>query len=116
VPPPAGTHYGEAIRSACRLAGFEPRAAHELLDTVATLTLASRGAGLAPATPMMLGLVPGLPLRVVELAQQLRRDVVLIRREADAHRDKVAAVTATVRAVVQACPNTRPTTLQTAHP
>lgn len=58
---------------------------------------------------MMLGLVPGLPLRVVELAQQLRRDVVLVRREADAHRDKVAAVTATVRAVVQACPNTQPT-------
>ena len=70
---------------------FEPRAAHELLDTVATLTLASRGAGLAPATPMMLGLVPGLPLRVVELAQQFRPDVVLVRREADAHRGKVAA-------------------------
>ena len=109
VLPPAGTHYGEAIRSACRLAGFEPRAAHELLDIVATLTLASRGAGLAPATPMMLGLVPGLPLRVVELAQQLRRDVVLVRRDADAQRNKVAAVTATVRAVVQACPNTQPT-------
>ncbi|HSK28201.1 MAG TPA: LysR family transcriptional regulator [Jiangellales bacterium] len=101
VLPPARTHYGEAIRSVCRTAGFEPRAAHELLDTVATLTLAAHGAGLAPATPMMLGLVPGLPLRVVELVQELRRDVVLVRREADARRDKVVAVTATVRGVVQ---------------
>jgi hypothetical protein len=78
---------------------------------VATLTLASRGAGLAPATPMMLGLVPGLPLRGVEFGAAARRDVVLVRREADAHRDKVAAVTATVRAVVHACPNTQPTPL-----
>jgi hypothetical protein len=29
--------------------------------------------------------------------------------DADTHRDKVAAVTATVRAVVQACPNIQPT-------
>ena len=100
--PPAGTHYGEAIRSACRLAGFEPTAAHELLDTVATLTLASSGAGLAPATPMMLDLAPGLPLDLVELDQEIRRDVVLVRREADARRGRVRAVTSVVRDLVQA--------------
>ena len=90
--PPARSHYGGALRVACRLAGFEPRVLHEVTDTAASLTMVARGLGVAPATTMMLQLVPALELEAVPLVQDIHRDVILARR-----RDRRRSVDALVQ-------------------
>ena len=99
VLPPAATHYGRAVRAACRSAGFEPRVVHEVTDTAAALALAARGMGVTPVTPVMAQLAR-LPLGEVALEEALLRHVVLARHAADADRPTVRAVTEVARAVV----------------
>jgi DNA-binding transcriptional LysR family regulator len=95
---PANTHYGLAIRIACRQNGFEPRAAHEIVDTAVTLTLAGRGLGVAPVTDMMLGLSPSAPIVRVHLEQEIIRRVVLIRPAGATTRPTIRAMTEIIRA------------------
>ena len=95
---PANTYYGLAIRIACRQNGFEPRAAHEIVDTAVTLTLAGRGLGVAPVTDMMLGLSPSAPIVRVHLAQEIIRRVVLIRPAGATTRPTIRALTEIIRA------------------
>lgn len=97
---PANTYYGLAIRIACRQNGFEPRAAHEIIDTAVTLTLAGRGLGVAPVTDMMLGLAPAAPIVRVHLRQKIFRRVVLIRPAGVTTRPTIRALTDTIRAVL----------------
>jgi len=97
--PPAATHYGRAVRAACRAAGFEPAVAHEVTDTAAALALAARGMGVTPVTPLMAAL-GHLPTGVVELEEEVLRHVVLARHAADASRPTVRAVTEVVRGLV----------------
>ena len=97
---PANTYYGLSMRIACRQNGFEPRAAHEIIDTAVTLTLAGRGLGVAPVTDMMLGLAPAAPIVRVHLRQQILRRVVLIRPAGVTTRPTIRAMTDTIRAVL----------------
>jgi DNA-binding transcriptional LysR family regulator len=97
---PANTYYGLAIRIACRQNGFEPRAAHEIIDTAVTLTLAGRGLGIAPVTDMMLGLAPSARIVRVHLQQEILRRVVLIRPAGVTTRPTIRALTDTIRAVL----------------
>ncbi|GAA3192663.1 MULTISPECIES: LysR substrate-binding domain-containing protein [Streptomyces] len=55
LPAPA-SHYGRAMRTACRRAGFEPRVAHEVTDTATSLAMVAAGLGVAPVTELMLRL------------------------------------------------------------
>lgn len=96
---PANTYYGLAIRIACRQNGFEPRAAHEIIDTAVTLTLVGRGLGIAPVTDMMLGLAPAAPIVRVHLQQEILRRVVLIRPAGVSTRPTIRAMTDIIRAV-----------------
>jgi len=98
--PPADTHHGAAIRRACRQHGFEPKASHEIIDTAATLTLVSKGLGVAPVTNMMMALNSSVPIVRARLRQEMLRTVVLIRLRGAAARPTVRAVTETAQRVI----------------
>lgn len=105
VLPAASTVYGHAMRVACRRAGFEPRVAHEITDTAATLTLASRGLGLAPVTDLMLDLSPVTGVGRIELHDVIERELVLIAPEGYARRRALAALIQVIRTAVPANEN-----------
>jgi DNA-binding transcriptional LysR family regulator len=92
VIPPPDSAYGQAVRAACRRAGFEPRATHLATDTAFSLRLAAAGVGITPATPLMMRFAgpPGCHWR--ELAEPVTRDVLLVVRPGDLDRPSVAAV------------------------
>jgi DNA-binding transcriptional LysR family regulator len=98
--PPLPTHYGAAVRGACRTAGFEPRAAHEVNDTSTTLALVAQGLGVALATPLMRGIRPGDDLRTSRLRDVVERDVVLLEPTTAPRRPAVEAVGAVIEQVV----------------
>ena len=98
--PPADTHHGAAIRTACRQHGFEPKASHEIIDTAATLTLAAKGLGVAPVTDMMISLNSSVPIVRLRLHQEILRTVVLIRPQGSGVRPTVRAVTQTTQRVI----------------
>jgi DNA-binding transcriptional LysR family regulator len=98
--PPAHTQYGAAMRTVCRQHGFEPATSHEIIDTAVTLSLASKGLGVAPVTDMMIGLNSSVPIIRVGLVQTIVRNVVLIRPEGADARPTVRAVTEIVQDVI----------------
>jgi DNA-binding transcriptional LysR family regulator len=100
VLPPQHTVYGQAVRAACRKRGFEPVEAHELTDTAATLTLASKGLGVAPLTDLMLALSPESGVGVVRLEDDVNRDLVLYSATSHQERKGVLAIIEAVRTVV----------------
>ncbi|MCA5894919.1 LysR family transcriptional regulator [Isoptericola sp. NEAU-Y5] len=98
--PPAGTHYGAAVRGACRAAGFEPRAAHEVNDTSTTLALVAQGLGVALATPVMRGLRPGTDLFTSTLRDVVEREIVLLEPSSAPRRTAVDVVAHVIERVV----------------
>lgn len=76
---PADTHFGQAVRSMCRRAGFEPPVAHAVADTGACLAMAAAGLGVTPATRMMYDVRPA-GLRLIGLHGADTRDIVLLSR------------------------------------
>lgn len=98
--PPMPTHYGAAVRGACRAAGFEPRAAHEVNDTSTTLALVAQGLGVALATPIMRGLRPGTDLRTSMLRDVVEREVVLLEPVSAPRRPALDAVAHVIEQVV----------------
>lgn len=76
---PADTHFGQAVRSMCRRAGFEPPVAHAVADTGACLAMAAAGLGVTPATRMMYDVRPA-GLRLIGLDGADTRDIVLLSR------------------------------------
>lgn len=99
--PPPDTNYGRAIRAACRRAGFEPNVAHEVTDTVVSLSMVAQGLGVTAVTEMMLALSPATALESVPLREELRRDVVLITRAGDDRRPIVRAMSAIIEESVR---------------
>jgi len=98
---PGYTQFGQAIRNACRAAGFEPRVVHEITDTAACLALADAGLGVTPVTPLMRQLARSTG-HTIALQEDIRRHLVLMRHQATITRPTVAAVTAVARQVVDA--------------
>jgi DNA-binding transcriptional LysR family regulator len=99
--PPGDTNYGRTVRSVCRRAGFEPRAAHIVNDTAVTLAMAADGLGLTMTTPMMLALQPAPGLVRSPLVEDVRRQLVLSRRTAGHQRPAVLAATEIIEAVAR---------------
>ena len=97
---PENTNNGRAVFAACRRAGFEPEVAHVVDDTAVSLALASQGLGITFATPMMLTLLPAPGLIRHELADDVRRDLVVIRRRGSERRPAVRAITEIIREAV----------------
>jgi DNA-binding transcriptional LysR family regulator len=97
--PPASSHYGRAVRTACRRAGVEPLVRHEVTDTAATLALVEAGVGVSTVTDLMLRLRSSR-FDVVELSETIERHIVVIVRSAAERRPTVAALVDVLRAVV----------------
>ncbi len=97
---PATTYFGQAIRNACRTAGFEPRVVHEITDTSASLSLAAAGHGVTPVTPLMVRLAHPHRSHVLGLTENIQRHIVLVRHHADRDRPTVRAATAAVQQAV----------------
>jgi DNA-binding transcriptional LysR family regulator len=100
--PPAETDYGRAVRAACRRAGFEPRVTHVVTDTAVSQLMVAQGLGTTPVTDMMLALAPPSGFRVVQLRDDIRRHVVLVRRTGDSERPAVQAMTSAIERSVEA--------------
>ncbi|MFF9479406.1 LysR substrate-binding domain-containing protein [Streptomyces sp. NPDC014733] len=92
LPAPA-SHYGRAVRTACRRAGFEPRVAHEVTDTATSLAMVAAGLGVAPVTELMLRL-RSEGVTVVPLADPLERHLVVAVDAVARRRPPVAALIA----------------------
>ncbi|MGW8568033.1 LysR family transcriptional regulator [Isoptericola sp. NPDC055881] len=98
--PPLPTHFGVAVRGACRAAGFEPRAAHEVNDTSTTLALVAQELGVTLATPIMLSLRPAHDVRTTTLHDLVEREIVLLEPTTAPRRPAVDAVARTIETVV----------------
>jgi DNA-binding transcriptional LysR family regulator len=98
--PPADTRYGRTIRHACRRSGFEPDVVYEVMDTAASLALASAGVGITPVTPLMRALAPDARLRVTPLREAVERSVCLAERLRPANRPSVEFVANAIRRVL----------------
>ena len=98
---PGHTQFGQAIRNACRTAGFEPSVVHEVTDTAACLALAAAGLGVTPVTPLMQQLARSTG-HTITLQEDIRRHLVLMRHRATITRPTIAAVTAVAHQVVDA--------------
>ena len=96
--PPARSHYGLAVRMACRKAGFEPRAAHEVNDTATTLAMVEAGLGVALATELMQRLRPQ-GVAVSPLIEPMERRIVLVRQQPNS-RPSTAVVIDAVRDIL----------------
>lgn len=94
--PAADSHYGRAVRTACRRAGIEPRVRHEVTDTAASLALVEAGVGITPVTTLILGLRPSR-LDVVRLTETFERNIVVIVRATAQDRPTVAALIRVLR-------------------
>jgi DNA-binding transcriptional LysR family regulator len=100
--PPAETNYGRAVRAACRRVEFEPRVTHTVTDTAVSLAMVAQALGITMVTDMMLALAPPTGLRTVRVREDVRRDVVLLRRHGDDARPVVQAMTAAIEETVSA--------------
>jgi DNA-binding transcriptional LysR family regulator len=98
--PPEHTQFGRTLRVACRQAGFEPSARHEIIDTAVSIALASRGLGATFVTDLMTSLNRSVPIVRVRLTQEITRRIVLIRLTGSDVRPTIRAVTEIVRKVV----------------
>ncbi|MEU4625170.1 LysR substrate-binding domain-containing protein [Actinoplanes sp. NPDC023801] len=94
--PPEDTHYGLAIRTACRRAGIEPELRHEVVDTAVSLALVEAGIGVSTVTDLMLRLRPSR-FDVLPLAETFERHIVAVLRSPAEHRPNVAAVVGLLR-------------------
>jgi DNA-binding transcriptional LysR family regulator len=99
--PPADGHYGQAIRVACRRAGFEPQASHEITDSATSIAMVAEGLGITPVTELIQRLGP-TRLTLVELDEVVERSVVLVRRRSSAARPALAALVEAIRDTVLA--------------
>lgn len=95
--PSVRSHYGRAVLTACRRAGFEPQVLHEVTDTAATLALVEAGVGVSVVTDLMLRLRPS-HLDVLDLHETMERHIVVVYRSIAERRPTVAALVDVLRA------------------
>jgi DNA-binding transcriptional LysR family regulator len=104
VLPPEATFYGQAMRVACRRAGFEPMVGHTVTDTASTLSLVAAGVGVAPVTDLMLALRRD-GLATTALREPLERVLVLAHRSHPAPQPGVLAVITAVQQSMTTTPS-----------
>lgn len=89
------SHFATATGHAFRLAGYEPRIVHGVIDTAATLVLVAAGSAATLTTPMMVRVRPGDDVRVHPMHAAPTRELILIHRSAHV-RPTVAAAMALI--------------------
>ena len=98
--PPESSYYGQAIRTVCRRAGFEPQLRHEVTDTAASLALVEAGVGVSSVTDLMLRLRPSR-VDVLGLVEPFERHLVAIVRSTARDRPSIAAVVKVLRGLAE---------------
>lgn len=86
----ARSHFGRAVRIACREAGFEPDIRHEVGEQSTTLALVGAGLGVTLASDLGLSTSPA-DVDVIPLTDALTRTVSIAYRERDARRRPLQA-------------------------
>lgn len=79
------SHFGRAVRLACRDAGFEPEIRHEVGEQSTALALVAAGLGVTLATDLGLGTFPA-DVNVLPLAEDLTRTMSIVYRQRDSSR------------------------------
>lgn len=87
------SHFGRAIRIACRGAGFEPEVRHEAGEQSTALALVGAGLGVTLASDLGLG-TSDADVDVVPLADAITRTVSITHRERDSRREPLRAFVA----------------------
>lgn len=85
------TYYGRAIRAACRRAGFEVKATHEVNEQATALAMVAAGLGVTFASELALGVMPVGQVDLHRLTDPLRRQVLVAHDSATAARRTVQA-------------------------
>lgn len=85
------SQFGQAVRTALRRAGVEPRVVHEVTDTAASLALVEAGIGCTPVTDLMLRLRPSR-VDVRPIREMFERHVVAVVRSTARVRPTVSAL------------------------
>jgi DNA-binding transcriptional LysR family regulator len=98
--PPEDSQYGRALRSGFRRLGVEPRVAHEVTDTAASLQLAAAGLGATLMTGLMRRLNTSVDLTTLHMREPLTRQIVLISRGDVAQRQPVRVFVGEARSLV----------------
>jgi DNA-binding transcriptional LysR family regulator len=98
--PPEDSQYGRALRSGFRRLGVEPRVAHEVTDTAASLQLAAAGLGATLMTGLMRRLNTSVDLTTLHMREPLTRQIVLISRGDVAQRQPVRVFVDEARSLV----------------
>lgn len=86
----ARSHFGRAVRIACRDAGFEPDIRHEAGEQSTALALVSAGLGVTLASDLGLG-VARADVDVLPLSDELTRTISVAYRQRDAERRPLQA-------------------------
>lgn len=79
------SHFGRAVRLACRDAGFDPEIRHEVGEQSTALALVAAGLGVTLATDLGLGTFPA-DVDVLPLAEDLTRTMSIVYRQRDSSR------------------------------
>lgn len=89
----ARSHFGRAVRLACREAGFDPDIRHEAGEQSTALALVSAGLGVTLASDLGLGVAPA-DVDVLPLTDELTRTISVAYRERDSARRPLQAFVA----------------------
>lgn len=73
------SHFGIAVRAACRRAGFEPLVAHQVAEQATAMTMVSAGLGVTLVSDLGLAFQPH-GVRILPLREELTRRIMLISR------------------------------------
>ncbi|MDZ5077144.1 LysR family transcriptional regulator [Nesterenkonia sp. HG001] len=95
------SHFGRAIRLACRRHGFEPRIVHQVEEQATALAMVSGGLGVTLVSDLVLNTVPG-GVEVIPLTEPVLRTVSIAHRSAHPTRRPLELVIDAVRAAAAA--------------
>jgi DNA-binding transcriptional LysR family regulator len=82
--------------------GVVERVTHTVTDTAVSMAMVAQGLGITMVTDMMLALASPTGLRTLRVREDVRRDVVLVRRHGDDARPVVQAMTTVIEETVSA--------------
>ncbi|GAB2766640.1 LysR family transcriptional regulator [Nocardioides salsibiostraticola] len=90
-------YYGRAMRSACRQAGFDPRVVHEVDEQPTALAMVAAGLGVTLMSDLGRAFLPAEGVDVLEIAQTVRRQVLVACDQSADSRPAVSAFLQSVR-------------------
>lgn len=94
------TYYGRAVRTACRQAGFDIRATHEVDEQATALAMVAAGLGITLMSDLGRAFLPDTGVDVLDLTRPLRRQILLAHADASADRPAIRTFLESARRVM----------------